>query len=209
MSTFNCVCPEAAAITALTPVTCGENILQVVKYGFQRAQAAAPFPTQDATAGGAALLASWTALKAAVDATKIQFSPQFCESLVIPPIEAITEGGDDNSTVDGIENVIGAGNAVVIGMFRSIPGSALLELKAYNCELNLTIYLVNENGQVIGHSEDGTTFEGIPIDGYFIGDGGNEGKNTEDKTSFRWSFRYGWRDKLAYVTGTDFNGRDL
>lgn len=205
----DCICPPAAALTAIPTLTCGENLGQIVKYAIQRKQASAPFPTKAGVgAGDAGLLASWTTLKAASDATKVTVGP-FCENIVIPPVEAITEGGDDNSTLDGMPIVVGATVVQVTGQFRSLPGSILTVLKLLNCEPNLTLYLINEFGYLIGYSANGTTFAGIPIDNFFIADGGSEGKNTHDKTMFRWNLRYGWRDKLAIVKPADFSGRDL
>ena len=206
MTFVSCTCPLPAAIGGITAVTCGENLGQIVKIAFQRA--GSPFIGFTGVLNHADLLASWTAKKAAADATKIQVTP-FLENMVIPQVEAITEGGDDNSTIDGRVIVVGASTIQVTGQFRSLPAATLRELKAYSCENDLTAYFINEFGKIIGVSEDDVELAGIPIYEWFIGDGGSEGKNTQDKTIYRFNMNYGWRDYLKFVTPSDFNGRDL
>ncbi len=206
---IDCLCPAPTALTQPAAITCGENLGQIVKLAIQRKQATAAFPTKVGSGvGDAGVLASWTARKAANDNTKIISTP-FIEGFTVPPISAIKEGGDDNSTLDGIAVVVGTNTSVCAGFIRSLPASILLDLKKLNCEPNLEAYFINEFGYIIGMSANGTTFNGITISNFFMGDGGNEGKNSHDKTPFELSLRYGWRDKLAIVKPADFNGRDL
>ena len=144
MTFASCVCPLPAEIGDIAAFTCGENLGQIQKIVFQRRQAVAPFPTQDNAIGGAAVLASWTPLLAAADATKVQVTP-FFENLVIPAVEAITEGGDDNTTLDGTPVVVGATTIAVTGNFRSLPAAILAQLKVYACEGDLSAYFINES----------------------------------------------------------------
>jgi hypothetical protein len=202
----SCACPQPAAIIDIPALTCGENIGQIQKIIFQRRQATAD-PTF-ATQLLPQVLANWQDLQSATDDTKVQVTP-FCENVIIPPVEAITEGGDDNTTLDGVPLVVGASTISVTGDFRSIPSAILAALKKYNCENLLTVFFINEFGKIIGQKTNSaaTDFRGIDILEWFIGDGGNEGKNTQDKTMFRFNLRYGWRDNLIFVTPTDFNAR--
>ena len=207
MTFASCTCPLPTAITNISDLTCGENMGQIQKIAFQRRQATAPFATfTGGTTGGADLLASWTALIGATDATKITVTP-FFEAFVIPQVTPITEGGDDNTTLDGNPIVVGSSSITATGTFRSLTGEILREIKDYNCENDLTVFFINEFSRIIGTSADGTTLAGIPITSFFIGDGGNEGKNTQDKTVFTFNMRYGWRDRLAFVSPSDFDPR--
>lgn len=198
----NCSCPPAAAITVIPAFTCGEEYGQIQKIIFQRRQTVNPFT---------ALLppdekASWTPLFAAVANTKTTITP-FFDSFVVPPSEAILDGGDDNTTVDGVAEVVGAGQIEVTGEFSALPAAILKALKKYNCEPNMTIYLVNEFGKIWGQSPDADpiNLRGTPITGFFIGDGGVAGKNARSKTKFRFNFRYGWKDNLIAITPSDFD----
>ncbi len=207
MTFINCECPLPTEIGDIAAVTCGENIGQIVKIAFQRV--GTQFPTfTGATALGADVLASWTTVLAASDATKVQISP-FTEAVEIPNIEAVTEGGDDNSTLDGNIINVGASTVRATGTIRSLPAATLVELKAYACEGALSAYFINEFGFIVGKNAGGTTFEGIPISEWFIGDPGNLGKNTADKANFVFNLVYGWRDTMAICFPDDFNGRDL
>ena len=196
-----CVCPPAAAIPAITPFTCGEDFGQIQKFIFQRRSAAVI-----ATLVAAATLATWTALLAETDENKVVSTP-FFENFVLPPVEAITEGGDDNTTLDGVARVVGQSTPTGTGNFASLPSATFEQLEQYNCEADLTVFMINEFSQIIGYSANGTTFAGIPVTNFFIGDKGLNGKNTVDKNMFRVSFRAGWSKKLKRVTGTDFDAR--
>ena len=145
MTFISCDCPLPAAITTLSAVTCNENLGQIVKLAIQRKQATAPFPDQTSGVGGAALLASWTVFKGAVDDTKITTTPEFSE-LTIPQVEGITYGGDDNSTIDGATLIVGGSTIRVTGQFLGLPAANLVELKAYSCENNLSVFKVPMRG---------------------------------------------------------------
>lgn len=197
-----CECPQPATIGAIPAFTCGEDFGQIQKFVFQRRQAAPSF----ATLVAAGTLANWTPLKAAVDSTKIVATP-FFEGFTIPPVDAITEGGDDNTTLDGVAVVVGQTTPVGVGNFRSLPAAIFAALKLYNCEPDLTVFMINEFGKIIGQSPDGVMFTGIPVSEFFIGDKGVQGKNTQDKYNFRLAFRAGWSETIKIVTPADFDAR--
>lgn len=209
---ITCLCPALTEVGDIVEMDCGENIGQIVKYIFQRKQATPPFPTRAGSgAGDAGILASWTALISAVGATKMQVSP-VAENVVIPPGEMQFEGGGTNETPDGMPMPTMPSAIQVSGRHRSLPAAQLKALKAYNCELNLTVFLVNNEGVIWGWGPltgSGTTFQGIEVGRYTIVDGGNNGYATYDLTPFFWSFRYGWRDRLIGIKPADFSGRDL
>ena len=209
---ITCLCPELTAITTIPAQTCGENIGQIVKVLFQRKQVTPSFPTRaGAGAGDAGVLASWTALKAAVAGTKIQSTP-YMENAVVPPAEMQFEGGGTNETLDGQPIPTMPSPIQVTGRFRSLPADIFTALETYNCELNLSVYLVNGDGVIWGWKPatgSGTTFQGIDIGRWTITDGGNEGYGTYDLTPFAFSLRYGWRKRLVAVKPADFSGRDL
>lgn len=194
-----CTCPLPTSIGAIPAFTCGEDFGQIQKIYFQRRQASAPFA--DVTAAGT--LANWTAFFAASDATKVVATP-FFDSFQIPGSEAITEGGDDNTTLDGTPVVIGATNPRATGSFRSLPGSIFAALQLLNCEPNLTAYFINEFEKIIGYSANGTTVEGFTSTNFFIGDKSILGKNTQDKYAFGFGMRSGWASKVKVVTPVDF-----
>lgn len=195
----NCVCPPEDAIADIPDNDCALSILQIQKFIVARRSNSA-----FATLTAAATKANWTTLLTATDETKHQVTP-FVESVVIPPSEPILEGGDDNTTRDGNPIVVGAGQIRATGLFVELTPAVLVALKTYNCENDLMIYFINQLGKIIGRGPTGTVFTGIPITSWFVSDAGNEGLNTRDKTPVGFNLRYGWRDKLVFITPTDFD----
>jgi hypothetical protein len=203
---FGCACPPSTALTAIPANECGINIGQIQKLIFQRRQATASPTIADIE--DAAVLATWTALKALNTAEKVIVSP-FTEEVVIPRGTFITEGGDDNTTLNGTALIVGAGQIPVTGVFRSLAATVIRALKKLNCETTagLTVGFINEEGKIFGISTgDATTdFRLIPIYSFGVADAGAEGLNTHDKAPFQFGLKYGWRDRLVAVTPTDFD----
>ncbi len=196
------VCPLPAEIGGLSPQDCQEHFGQIVRTVFQRIGT----PFADATAIGT--LANWTALKAAVDSTKVSVA-MIHENMLIPAGEAITEGGDDNTTTFGQSIIVGAGQVVVTGTYRGLPAVNQKELKAFQSEAsvfgNLGVYLINEFGQFIADNKTGTELHPFPITSYFISDIDSQGYNTHNKNNFQWNFRAGWSENFKIVPAIDFD----
>ena len=96
----NC-CPAATTLTAIPAEGCAQNFGQIQKIIFQRLyDGTTRNGIADGTsAGNAGLLASWTALKAATDGTKI---------VVSPFIEAPSDDGGDARTYGGGNETLNA-----------------------------------------------------------------------------------------------------
>lgn len=196
------VCPLPEAIGDIDANNCQNHFGQIVRVVFQRLGT----PFADDTAIGT--LATWTPLLAAVDATKVQPTPLF-ENFVIPGGEAITEGGDDNSTLFGQQIVVGKGMVVPTGNFRGLSTAVKKQLDAYIAEAsvygNVGVYMVNEHSQFIANNLTGTELSPFPITSWFIGDVDNQGFNTHNKNSFLWNFKGGWSDNYKIVDAIDFD----
>lgn len=195
-----CTCPEATAITEIPEMTCGENFGQIQKIIFQRRQGTAPF----ATVAAAQVKAAWDTFFDATDATKATRTP-YIENFTIPGTVAKKEGGGDNSTLNGRAIPVDPDAIVAPGRIRSLPATIFAILKLYACEQSLTAYLVNNAAKIIGYSENGTTFGGIPIFNFFIGDKEALGFGTDDKNNFEFTLDPFWSAKLKYCTPSDFN----
>lgn len=196
----NCLCPEPEAIPDIPEVTCPEDLGQVVRLIIARRG------TQlAATVAAAKLLATYTALVAETDETKIVFTPKLLEGVTIPPGEPITQGGDDNSTPLGRQIVVGASTIITEGMLRGVNSAVIAAMRGLRC-FDLGMALINEFGE-IGAQMNGLTVEVIPTHAFFIGDKGNAGKNTQDQAKIRWGFDAGWRDGLVLIKPTDFDPR--
>jgi hypothetical protein len=74
------------------------------------------------------------------------------------------------------------------------------------------VYFINEQGQVIGDGEGGTTnFKGIKLQSETmnVSDKTLGGRENPDMNMVRFSLPANWSDNLSVVTPTDFNGLDL
>lgn len=205
------ICPKPTAIPTVNKVTCPINLGQIQRFIFQRAGFI--FDSAAMTPNDIKLLASWTPLFTATDDTKVISTPRMA-GVVIPRGEAKTEGGGDNSTIDGVELVVGTGPITLTGDLISVPAKIRKQLKeALNSEEDLAVYMINQYGQIICWNNDPantavTSFSGLQISGrVYVSDPGNEGLNTLDKSTLRFSFAEGWADQLAMVKGTDFNAK--
>jgi hypothetical protein len=198
------ICPLPAALTTVEKLSCRENFGQIQRVILQRSGFTFSAPTSDIK-----LLASWTPLFAAVADTKIVSTPML-ENFIIPKPEAQTEGGGDNTTIDGVEIVLGAGAITAVGQIAEAPGSIIKSLKALMVEPDLVAYFINQWGQIIGKALDplapADEVTGFPIQALFVSDAGSEGLNTRDKADFRFALAYGWRDD-AVVIKPSFNAK--
>lgn len=203
-----CVCPKPASLSDVLRATCKENLGQIQRFIFQRQADGNDFTV--GTLGLINLLASWTPLWIAADDTKVVSSP-YVENFVIPRTEKAVEGGGDNTTIDGIEIVVGANAVTALGQIAETPSSILKALRKLMCEVDLQVYMINQYGQIIGRdlipASPGTSVVGIPIQSFFVSDADNNGLNTRDKADFSFGLPFGWRDDLAIVKPTAFNAK--
>lgn len=152
------------------------------------------------SAGNAGLLASWTALKAATDDTKIVVSP-FVEAPATDGGDAITVGGG-NDSLNGIEKVIGSNPVNFTCRLNNKSQDIIEAMKKLMCEAlsqNLGVYLVNENGQIGGRKE-GTSWYPIPVQSLFVGDLHFGGLQDNDYNDLSFSLAPNYSDKFDVIT---------
>lgn len=203
-----CACPAPAALTTILKLTCKESLGQIQRFLIQRAG-----HVFDGTVNAITAIASWTPLFAAADSTKVVSTP-YVENVVIPRTEAATEGGGDNTTIDGIEIIVGANAVRMLGQIAETPSAILKQLRKLMCEPDLVWYGINQFGAII--AKDLTPAEalpadkqytGLPLQSLFVSDSDNNGLNTRDKADFSFGLPYGWRDDIAVITPADFNAK--
>ena len=209
MFTNQC-CPAATALPTIPAVTCAKRFGQTQKVIFQRLwNGSTRNGIVDGTsAGQAGLLASWTALKAATDSTKIAVTP-FVENPTPDGGDAKTVGGG-NESLNGAETVIGSNPVGMAFKLNNVPQDVITELKKLQCEdlaHNLGVYLVNENGQIMGQKEtvssgggSTTTWYPMPIQTLFVSDLMLQGLDANDNNDMSFKFVPGYSDKADILT---------
>lgn len=197
----NC-CPAAAALTTITAESCAKRLGQVQKIIFQRLMnGSTKNSIADGTSSGqAGLLATWTALKAATDSTKIVVSP-FVEAPATDGGDAITTGGG-NDSLNGVERVIGSNPVNFSCRLNNKAQAIIADMKKLMCEAlgnNLGVYLVNENGQIAGIKDSGSWYP-IPVQRLFVGDLHLQGLVEDDYNDLSFGFAPNYSDKLDVLT---------
>ena len=202
-----CQCPAAAAITTIPNVTCPENFGQIQTVAFQRLTPADGTKNKFSSTNSILLKASWTALMAAADGSKIVVSPY---------INAPADGGGDarmssggNDDLGGAPEVLGGEPVQFTGQLRAIPQAVIAAMKPLMCEANvhnLGVYLFDENGNIeaIAGSTTGEYFP-IPIQSLFIGSKIHGNYDAKDMNNISWYYPDNYSDGLAILKPTDFN----
>lgn len=204
---ITCQCPQSAALQTIPANGCPESFGQIQKVAFQRLSkdnGEKNAFTSDAAIG---LKASWTALMAAADSTKVVISP-YIQAPTTEAGAARTFGGG-NETLGGVEQVIGREPTAFTGVIRSVAQSVIKAMKSLQCEAtndNLGVYLFDENGNIcaVKGATEGTYYP-IPIRSLFVGDKSFGGLEEPDSNAIQWSFLPNYSDDLTIVSPTDFN----
>jgi len=210
INTFNLLC-QSAALAALEelPIDVCQNIGQIQKLIVQFTNESAGvlnkfiIATADPT-----LKATWDAAKAEIGSKKVVITPFIGE----PENEAgeLRRYGGGNATPGGVEIILGTDAAPFTAKFLHKDQAAIKKMKEWN-SLDISVFLVNEAGQIIGVSQDSTVaateFRGIPLypNTFFVGDkvlGGYEGV---DYNPIEFQFPPNWSDDLMVVTPADFS----
>lgn len=199
-----CNCPLQAAIETIPGITCIERLGEIQKVIIQRTKNGTVTNSMTIATDDPALLATWNTLKAATDSTKVQATPFVNEFDMeeTDPREASSVG------IGGIAQTLGDDFVPAQGYFHDVPQSVIKKIRKYNCESGLSIFLVTENGQIVGLADDNesaTTFKGIPVRSFFVGNKIPGGRNDVDKNKIMWKFLPGYSDELYVISPTDFD----
>ena len=208
-----CQCPAAAALTTIPAVTCPENFGQIQKVAFQRLRQADG--TRNAMVGSGTplaptitLKATWTALLAAANGTKVVVSPYINAPADSGGDARRSSGGNDD--LGGISEVLGGNPVQFDGQLRSVPQSVIKAMKDLMCEANagnLGVFLFDENGkiQALQDKTTPTTYYPIPIRSLFIGSLIHGNFDAKDSNAISWQYPDNYSDDIAIVTPSDFN----
>lgn len=193
-------CGENTPLIEIIAEFCGVDLRQIQKLGFQRRQAAASF-----TATTILQLSEWQDYLTATDDTKIVITPYIRANAQIEAGAAITTGGGDNSTLNGVEENEGVNPSRFSGQFKSLSPAVEKAIKALNCELDLTVYLFLQGGLIVCTEITSTTYNGITIQSFFLSDRNNAGFGTKDTFNTSFAIPAGWSENICKPIKPNFN----
>lgn len=196
-----CQCPAGASIPSVPNANCPQDFGQIQKIIFQRIFTSGT-NKNTMTKANAVTLATWTALFSAEDGAKVIITP-YVEAPTADGGDAITFGGG-NDTIGGVTKVIGTNPTNMTFALRQIVQSIAKGLKALMCELNLGVYFINGDGQIMGKEVSKDNFGPIPIQTLFVGDLKLNGLETPDENALSFSLPANWSDDVAIIT-PEFN----
>ena len=198
-------CPLPAELTAIPIANCLLDFGQWQKIAIQRLRKEDGTVNEiDIATTDPKLLATWAALKAATDNTKVVVSP-LIEAVESTPGEK-REFGGGNATVGGQVRILGSNPSTMQGMIRSKRQDVIAAMKTYGHD-NVGIFAINEYGQIGGIVDDQETptkFSPIPIQSFFIGDLKFGGYEAPDENAISWSYAANFSDGFQAITPTDF-----
>lgn len=192
-------CPKPEELTDVPAQDCPVDFDQIIMAIFQRNNAAAIF-----TPATILLLATWTPLLTAEDDTKVVATPKFAE-LVIPQSAALTQGGNDNTTVAGIPYYTGEGTVEVTAQIPSMSADVKKALKDLSPEsivnmlgkTGLTVFFVNRFGQIIANKRGDADITGFDCFNVRFSTVGSEGFNSKNKNQMGIGLADGWDDNVV------------
>lgn len=198
-----CNCPEEVLTTIIVD-GCEINIGQIQKLIFQKQGNL--FDTAGGTPNDPTLLADWLAFTAATDETKAVVTPLIKADPQIEDGGVITKGGGDNTTLNGVELVTGQNPGKFSAKFNGLGAAAISAMRALQCAGALGVYLVNEDGTIIGHSTSTITQTvPIPLTSFNLGSKVNQGFGEVDYNEIIFSLPSDWDEKTMMITPADFN----
>lgn len=210
---MNCNCPDDGILTEIPNQNCPFDLKQIQRLAFATQ---GKVIWDSATGGGAGdgvplataqldTKADWEARRTATDETKIVVTPLIGGDPVIEAGEAITEGGGDNSTLNGVTETTGVNASSFSAMFKSLLPEIEKALKALMCK-NLEVYFFVEGGHIVAEQTEGkTNIKGFNVQSMFISDRNNAGYGTKDTNTISFELASGWSENLVKVKPADFN----
>ena len=213
---MDCTCPSTGILTQIPSANCPFDLKQIQRIAFgtrgivlwdsatgNGAADGTPLPMKDAQLD---TKADWTIATTATDNSLLVITPLIGGEPKIEAGEAITEGGGDNTTLNGVELTVGTNPSKFSTKFNSLSPEQEKAIKAISCE-EVEVYFFTQDGSIIASKPDAAkeNVRGFIADSFYFSDRNNEGFGTKDFFTMSFSLRAGWSEKLVKVKAIDFN----
>ena len=206
MSTDLLTCPKPTYLANTPNPTCPVRWDQILKLGIRRINGRATLTTSTIL-----LSATVTPLLTAVDDTKLLITPNI-KNIVIPNAEPIKEGGNDNTTFNGMPELRGLGIVQVTGAYMdnvddttAVALRALASESSLNGDSNIEMFPITRFAKGVLINPSTTIAYGIKIYNFVVSDVSSEGYNKPNRYYISWDMEGGWSAGVKMFTPTDYN----
>lgn len=211
-------CPLASSLDDIPASSCPENIGQIQRYWFVRkgnvvwntSNSSDPSQIPALINGNDVnVVAGWDLLSVQTDDTHVVYSPLIGGDSSITAGSTITQGGGDNTTLNGETYLNGINPADGTARFDSLTGAQITAFRKLACEGNgLEVYLISQEGKIWG-SKVGDLFTGFDCTNVVLGTLSNAGFGTRDNNVLTFQLPFDWDETKHAITPTDFNALTL
>lgn len=210
---MNCNCPDDGILKDIPTQDCPFDLKQIQRIAFATQ---GKVIWDSATGGGLGdgvplttaqldTKADWEVRRTATDNTKIILTPLIGGDPIIEAGEPITEGGGDNSTLNGVTETTGTNPSSFSCVFKSISPEIEKALKEVACK-SVEVYFFVEGGKIVAEQVEGTkNVKGINVQALFVSDRNNAGYGTKDTNTLSFELASGWSENIVMVKPKDFN----
>lgn len=200
-------CPQPTALASAPNPTCPVRFDQIQKMGIRRISGATALTTATVL-----LAATITPLLSATDNTKLLISP-WLSNFIIPNSEPLKEGGNDNTTINGIPKLNGFGFVNVTFQLKNVESTTADAMRALASEsansvagtTNLEGFFFTKDGRIVGDNPSSTAFKGFKLYNFAVSDAGSEGLNKDNNFNCSFDLEPLWSKTFKVLTPTDWN----
>jgi hypothetical protein len=206
-----CNCPVPTALTPITATTCPVDIGQIQRAWFVRkgeviwdlAAGATNIPAANIP-NLPTVLAGWLFLKTTGDDAQVVYGPLFGGDITVTPESAVTQGGGDNSTLNGAVYHVNFPDSTFSARFDQLSALQTADMKLLVCE-DLEVYFVNDDGDIIGNEENTGFITGFDCSNVALASRSVQGFATRDSNTVTFQLDPDWDTTFTKLTPTNFN----
>jgi hypothetical protein len=199
-------CPKPTALAAAPDPSCPIRWDQIQKMGIRRITGRTTLTTATIL-----LAANITPLLSAADNTKLLISP-FLADFKIPQSEPIKQGGNDNTTLNGMPKLEGFGFVTVTFEIRNVDPTTADALRALASEsggimpgaTDLEGWFFNRYNKIIIDNPASTQAIGFKLYNFVVSDVGTEGLNKDNIWKGSFDLEPLWSKTAKLLTPTDW-----
>lgn len=206
-----CTCPNTSALPTVPTTNCEFNLGQVQKIMIVKPNKVIwdAINTGGTGTGGVPVVdavmtdkADWQLRFAAADDTKIVLLPTITSTTIAGGEPNIT-GQGDNSTINGMGELVGYAPSVLAGEFKGLTSEQIAAIRSIGCNTELEVYFITDQKQIIGaKTGNGVTTKGILARLFALGGTTTEGWQAKNINTFSISMEAGWDENLAVASPT-------